>query len=185
MIYRATASDTTTGSAIDKDAIAALFKAVFSASEGETEGALIGGLAKDMFDKTPPDKLFNFVAEHKRQIVGSIFFSQLDFGDDSLAYILSPVAIHTDFQGQGIGQALIRYGLDVLKENGTEWVLTYGDPNFYCKVGFEPVSDKKIVPPVPLSYPHGWLGQSLTETAITNVSGACRCVEALSDPIYW
>ena len=63
----------------DSRAIVQLFASVFADSEGETEGALIGRLAKDLFEKTDEHDLFNFVAEIDGQIVGSIFFSRLWF----------------------------------------------------------------------------------------------------------
>jgi predicted N-acetyltransferase YhbS len=52
------------------------------------------------------------------------------------AYILSPVAVHTDHQGQGVGQQLINFGIQHLKEDGVTLIFTYGDPEFYKKLAF-------------------------------------------------
>jgi len=60
----------------------------------------------------------------------------LTFESEVNAFLLGPVAIHTSYQGKGIGQKLINFGLNTLKENGVELAFTYGDPNFYSKVGF-------------------------------------------------
>jgi predicted N-acetyltransferase YhbS len=162
-----------------------LFASVFTDSEGEAEGALIGQLAKDLFEKTDEQDLFNFVADDDGRIIGSIFFSRLDFENGIEAFILAPVAVHSDYQGKGIGQALINYGLDELKERGVSVALTYGDPRFYNKVGFLQISHETIRPPFELSQPEGWLGQSLVGDSIETLSGSFTCVEALSNPAYW
>lgn len=169
----------------DCQAIIRLFASVFTASAGETEGALIGRLAKDLFEKTDEHDLFNFVAEVDGRIIGSIFFSRLDFGNGLEAFILAPVAVHGHHQGKGIGQSLIDHGLKELKNRGVDIVLTYGDPRFYGKVGFRRISHETVRAPFALSQPEGWLGQSLAGEPVENLSGRCACVEALNDPAYW
>lgn len=166
-------------------AIVQLFTSVFTDSEGETEGTLIGQLARDLFNKTDDRDLFNFVAELDGQVVGSIFFSRLWFEDDTQAFILAPVAIHSDHQHKGIGQALIRHGLEALRDEGIEVALTYGDPNFYGKVGFRAISHGTVKAPHELSQPDEWLGQSLVGDPIESLSGSCTCVEAFRDQVYW
>ena len=169
----------------DSRAIVQLFASVFADSEGEAEGVLIGRLAKDLFEKTDEHDLFNFVADSNGQIVGSIFFSRLCFENSIQAFILAPVAVHSDQQGKGIGQALIRHGLNALRDEGVSVALTYGDPRFYNKVGFRAISHEAIRAPFELSQPEGWLGQSLVGNSIETLSGGCTCVEAFREPAYW
>lgn len=169
----------------ESPSIVRLFASVFGDSEGEAEGRLIGRLAGDLLEKTDEGDLFNFVADQDGRIIGSIFFSRSTFDDGVEAFILAPVAVHSDFQGKGIGQALIDYGLKALKDRGVRVALTYGDPSFYRKVGFRPISPETIRAPFELSRPEGWLGQSLAGDSIDTLSGSCRCVEALNDPAYW
>ena len=169
----------------DSQAIVLLFASVFAKSEGEAEGTLNGQLAQNLFDKTDEHDLYCFIAVDEEQIVGSIFFSRLAFERGIESFILGPVAVHSDHQGQGIGQTLLKHGLSDLKSRGVSIVLTYGDPRFYRKVGFHPISPEKIHPPFALSQPEGWLGQSLSRDEIATLSGQCTCVEALSDPQYW
>ncbi|QMU56914.1 MAG: hypothetical protein GKR98_01030 [Boseongicola sp.] len=38
----------------------------------------------------------------------------------------------------------------------------YGVINFYAKIGFPRITEGIAQAPLPLSYPKGWLGQSLT-----------------------
>ena len=167
--------------------ICQLFTQTFSDSEGEAEGKVIGELVTALFDTTPENDRYVFVAMDEQQIVGSILFTRMTFEGDNVhtAFLLSPVAVHTAYQGKGIGQALINTGLAALKAQGATLAFTYGDPNFYGKVGFEPITEEHFRAPQPLSYPHGWLAQSLTDQQLTTISGASRCAPALDNPAYW
>jgi predicted N-acetyltransferase YhbS len=169
----------------DTEAITRLFTAVFSDSEGEAEGQLIGNLARELLSETEERDRYVFVATDAEAVIGAIVFSRLTFDSDVNAFILAPVAVATTRQGEGVGQRLIRFGLERLREEGVELVMTYGDPAFYGKVGFQPVTVDTIRPPFPLSQPQGWLGQSLSGEAIEPITGTAMCVEPLNKPEYW
>jgi len=169
----------------DAPAIEGLFVSVFSESEGEQEGALIGKLVREMIATTDSRDLYGFVAFDGTLIVGAIFFSRLSFETDVDVFILAPVAVRSDYQGMGIGQALITHGLREMQRRGVSYVTTYGDPSFYSKVGFQPISHNEIAPPLELSQPEGWLGQSLAGNVIETIPGRCTCVRALDNPAYW
>ena len=162
-----------------------LFTKVFSDSEGQSEGLLIGNLAYDLMTRTDVQDFHGFVALERGNIIGSIFFSRLTLESGVSAFLLSPVAIHTNYQGKGTGQKLINFGINCLKENGVGLVFTYGDPDFYSKVGFSLVTDKLVKAPLKLAYPEGWLGQSLVSDEIEPVAGSSYCVAALNKPEYW
>jgi putative acetyltransferase len=162
-----------------------LFTKVFLDSEGQSEGLLIGNLTYDLMTSTDVQDLHGFVSIERGKIIGSIFFSRLIFESDVSAFLLSPVAIHTNYQRKGIGQKLINFGVNYLKENGVGLVFTYGDPNFYSKVGFSLITEKLVKAPLKLTYPEGWLGQSLVSDEIEPVAGNSYCVEALNKPEYW
>lgn len=162
-----------------------LFTKAFSASEGETEGQLIGSLVTDLIATTESQDLIGFVAISGSDIVGSIFFSRLVVPSEKIAFILSPVAICTNLQGKGIGQQLINYGIRHLKSLSVDLAFTYGDPNFYTKVGFKPIGESIVKAPFNLTYPEGWLAQSLDGSLIQAMTGASYCVEALNDQKYW
>jgi putative acetyltransferase len=80
---------------------------------------------------------------------------------------------------------LITHGLQELKKRGVRIVTTYGDPAFYSKVGFHPLSQELIEAPLELSHPEGWLGQSLTNASIEPIPDRCSCVKALNHSVYW
>lgn len=162
-----------------------LFTNVFSASENESEGQVIGNLVTNLITTTEPEDLIGFVATSDKHIVGCIFFSRFTVPNNEVAFILSPVAIATSEQGTGIGQDLINYGLSHLKSSSVNLVFTYGDPNYYSKTGFNQISESILKAPFELSQPEGWLAQSLNGDSIPAMPGSSKCVEALSDQKYW
>lgn len=169
----------------DKYEIKQLFEDVFTESEGPEEGRLISGLVLDLLNTTKSQDVFGFVAGEGEQITGGLFFTRLHFDEPIEVFILSPVAVKTECQGKGIGQKLINYGLEQLRDKGVRLVFTYGDPGFYSKVGFKQITEKVVQAPIPLSQPEGWLCQSLDGNEIKPVSGRPCCVEALNKPGYW
>lgn len=169
----------------DAAEIELMFTETFANSEGRAEGEMIGRLVRDFINSTDEADIYGFVAREKAEILGGIFFSRITFEREINAFILAPVAVRTGHQGRGVGQALIRFGLDALAADGVELVLTYGDPAFYSKVGFRAVFEAVVPPPLPLSHPEGWLAQSLSGGTIEPIAGSLRCVEALNRPEYW
>lgn len=165
--------------------VIALFTDVFSASEGKAEGQLIGDLVSNLIATTDPKDLFGFIASSDDEIIGCIFFSRLVVPGDAVAFILSPVAIATSKQGVGIGQQLINYGLNHLKSLSVDLVFTYGDPNFYSRVGFKQISERIVKAPLKLSQPEGWLAQSFDSNPVKAMQGTSKCVDALNHPKYW
>lgn len=162
-----------------------LFTSVFTHSESQTEGELIGNLAFELQTTTKPTDIFGFVAKDGANIVACIFFTRIKFEVEVEAFILSPVAVETRYQNQGIGQKLIKFGITQLKSKGIELLFTYGDPNFYSKVGFECISETIAKAPLKLTYPEGWLAQSLVSNHIEPIPGNSNCVSALNKQLYW
>lgn len=163
-----------------------LFTTTFTASEGAEEGALIGTLVKSLLSGTPEDDLFVFTAEDAGALVGAVIFSRLRYDqDDRTVFLLSPLAVAPDRQRQGIGQKLVTHGLDALRTAGIDIVVTYGDPAYYGRVGFAPITEDFAPAPLALSQPEGWLGQALTDGAPEPLKGSSTCVAALNNPAVW
>jgi len=171
--------------ALPADHIEPLFRDAFTQSEGEAEGRMIGALARALLDTTPSEDLRVYLAEEGDELVGAIIVTRLTFEDPIEAFIVAPVATHPDWQRRGIAQGLLRCGINDLRKAGVQLLMTYGDPAFYGKVGFKPVSPDAIQPPCDLSQPIGWIGQSLTGGELPKLDGRCSCVEALADQRYW
>lgn len=162
-----------------------LFSKTFSDSEGPTEGQMIGELVNNLIAQTPEQDISVVVARNETDVVGCILFTRLAFENESDCFLMAPVAVHTDYQGKGIGQALIQSGLTLMKNQGVKLAFTYGDPKFYSKTGFEQVTEQAFEAPLPLSFPHGWMAQSLGEEKIEALSGRSVCVPAFNQPQLW
>lgn len=168
------------------DQIVQLFKDTFTASEGEEEGALIGDLAHDLLSKTPRDDIRVFTSQDGDVLRACAIFTRLRFErDQRKAFLLSPMAVASDCQGKGIGQRLLNHALRALQGEGADIAITYGDPGFYGRVGFVPVTTETVPAPLPLSMPQGWIAQSLTDAPLTPLAGPSVCVPALNRPEVW
>ena len=168
-----------------KNAVASLFTSVFSSSEGEQEGKLIGGLASALAARTDNQEIVCIGAYEDGSMIGAIFFTRLRFDEPIKAYMLAPVAVSTAHQGRGTGQAMVRFGLHELKNRSATLVVTYGDPAFYSKAGFQALSEDVIQAPLPLSMPEGWLGQPLSGEAIPILKSRPACTQEFDNPAYW
>jgi len=51
---------------------------------------------------------------------------------------LGPVSVKPHRQREGIGNQLVRMGLEQAREGGWQGVFVVGDPKFYARFGFEP-----------------------------------------------
>jgi putative acetyltransferase len=80
------------------------------------------------------DAGISLVAARDERIIGHILFSNLTAPMRALA--LAPVAVHRDFQRQGIGSTLIRAGLERARRDGWEAVFVLGDVRYYRRFGF-------------------------------------------------
>lgn len=162
-----------------------LFTSVFTISEGEKEGMLIGNLSSELASSIDDEETICFGCYENESLTGTIFFTRLKFNSPIQVYMLAPVSVSTEYQGKGIGQALINYGLNELNKRSVSVAVTYGDPSFYSKVGFQALSENVIQAPLKLSMPFGWLGQSLTGEPIPTINERPVCVKEFNDPVYW
>ncbi len=172
-----------------KQEVISLFTDSFADSAGQEEAKLLKKLATDFVNlaqTTTTQDLVIFVAtDNHKNVVASIIFSRLFFPNAEEVFLLSPVAVATKHQNQGIGQELIRFGLESLKKAGASITITYGDINFYSKVGFTPITEELIQAPHTMSMPIGWIAQSLTNEEIKAITGKPTCLEPLNNSVYW
>ena len=174
------------GCAGHEAAITALIEAVFTASEGPAEGQLVAGLAARLLALEPSEGVCPFMAWRDNTPVGALIFSPLRYPQATpRVMLLSPMAVATAEQGRGIGQALIAHALAALARQGTDIAVTYGDPAFYGRAGFVPVTTDDLPSPHPLSQPQGWIAQSLTGAPLPRIPGPALCAGPLDDPRIW
>ena len=66
--------------------------------------------------------------------------------DDHQALLLGPIAVHPTHQGEGLGGALMREGLDRARDFARP-VLLVGDAPYYARFGFEKLTGVEMPPP--------------------------------------
>jgi predicted N-acetyltransferase YhbS len=187
-----------TGSAGLTEALAAVFEDAFAASEGAEEGARIAALFRALCATTPRADMQVFSSWQNGQARAAIGFTRMRYGacggaeewpdgspDGTDVWLLSPVAVRPEAQGRGAGSRLIRHGLDALRGTGADVALTYGDPAYYGRFGFAPVTTDLIPAPQRLSLPQGWQALPLGARPLSALQGPVTCAPAWDDPALW
>ncbi|MDO5604348.1 MAG: N-acetyltransferase [Paracoccus sp. (in: a-proteobacteria)] len=135
-------------SPVDADAIAALTTRAFAgaAHSGGNEAAIIAGLRAD------GALMLSLIADGGAGVIGHAAFSPIRIdGLDSGWSGLGPVSVAPERQGNGIGAALIRAGLDMLRAQGAAGCVVLGDPGYYSRFGFAPDAGL-VLPGMPAAY---------------------------------
>ena len=122
----------------DHDAIRRIVDAAFG---GPAESAIIDGVrAEDAV-------LADLVAEQGGEIVGHVLFSRMSVAPARFIAGLGPVAVRPDQQRRGIGDALCRAGIEVVRAMGAEAVVVLGHVEYYPRFGFSSDVAKNIASP--------------------------------------
>lgn len=97
------------------------------------------------------DAVLSQVAEENGDVVGHILFSPLGLtptpSKPPRLVALAPMAVKPDFQRKGVGDALARNSLDLLRDSGWDAVIVLGHPKYYPRFGFVPASGHGITFP--------------------------------------
>ncbi|MBA3940613.1 MAG: GNAT family N-acetyltransferase [Sphingopyxis sp.] len=123
--------------AADEQAIDGVIREAFAATEfgQQGEARLVRMLAAD------GDVMVSLVAERDGAIVGHVLFSRMGVEADGAPLSgagLAPVSVVPAMQGQGIGDALIRAGLDVLRGQDVAISFVLGHQSYYPRFGYSP-----------------------------------------------
>lgn len=169
----------------DGPAISRLVLAAFG-----DEGPDIVQLIDALLDDASARPLTSLVASVDDTVAGHVMFSRAviaDSGPAVTASILAPLAVHPDFQRQGLGRRLVEAGLAVQAASGVDRVFVLGDPALYSRFGFELAGPRGFQAPYPLSplYEAGWQVQVLHAARGEAVKGRVKCADALAAPRYW
>jgi putative acetyltransferase len=129
----------------DAPAIRAITLAAFEGKpySDQTEAAIVDAL------RAAGAMAVSLVAEDRGEIVGHVAFSAISIDGSPVPgwFGVGPVSVRPDRQGNGIGSALMRAGIDRLKAAGAKGCVLEGDPAYYRRFGFERART--------LSYPEG------------------------------
>jgi putative acetyltransferase len=157
------------GDAKERCAIRAINEAAFRRSD---EADLVENLQRD------GAVLLSVVAEVERQTVGHLLFSRMSIETDAgavLAVALAPVAVLPGHQRRGIGEQMIRYGLEVLRRRGERIVIVLGHPDYYGRIGFSSEKARSLESPFP---PEAYLALELSTGALEGIRGKVRYASA-------
>ncbi len=125
--------------AADRAAVGAVHRAAFG-----DEGDLVARLVEALRSTMTPATSLSLVAADGAAVVGHVMFTRslLDAPRRLVdVQVLSPVGVLPERQGQGVGSALIRRGLQLLAGRGVPLVFLEGAPGYYPRFGFEPGGD--------------------------------------------
>lgn len=98
-------------------------------------GPVVPGLVDDL----RAIECLSLVAEDSDEVVGHVMFTRslLDAPRRLVeVQVLSPLGVRPDRQGEGIGSALVRRGLELLAERSVPIVFLEGSPVYYARFGF-------------------------------------------------
>ena len=118
--------------------------------------------------------LLSLVAEVDQQLVGHIVFSRMSIetrNGSVPAVALAPVAVLPSHQRRGIGESLIRRGLDVLRSRDEQIVIVLGHPDYYPRFGFSSEAASLIESPFP---PEAFMAIELRPGALRGIRGSVR-----------
>ena len=120
----------------DEAAVREVHRAAFG-EEGDLVVRLLGSLREHL---ARYDGL-SLVALEGEDVVGHVMFTRavLDAPERLVdVQVLSPIGVVPDRQGQGLGTALIRRGIELLGERAVPLVFLEGSPRYYPRHGFVP-----------------------------------------------
>ena len=169
----------------EKKEISNFFYDVFFQSEGKQEGLTLQELTLQLTDQIQDPSILGIKAHSNSEILGSLFLTQLQFQEGIQAYLLAPVGVHPNHQGKKIGTQLIEHAIQYLKSQDTPFLMTYGDPKYYSRFGFQGVSEQVLPPPFPLSQPEGWMYRGIKMNHIPVITGKVFCVEPFNQRNLW
>lgn len=104
------------------------------------------------------------------KLVGTLRLSAILAGSAGASSLLGPLAVDTDFQGQGIGTALMVHALAAARAHGFESILLVGDAPYYQRFGFAAALARNLHLPGPVDRAR-FLGLELVDQALDDAEG--------------
>ena len=102
-------------------------------------------------------------------VIGTIRLWNVDAGGVP-ALLLGPIAIAPEYQGKGLGDALIRHALRIAQAQGHGAVILVGDAPYYQRFGFKRDATHNLSLPGPVD-PDRFLGLELDADALSTAHG--------------
>ncbi len=166
----------------DNTAILKVNKKAFNSDEE-------GNLVFDLFSDQSAKPLLSLIALKDKETVGHILFTKCTVKPhvDASIYLLAPLSVLPSHQGEGIGGALIKRGLEILTLWEVDLVFVLGHIRYYPRFGFKPAFPLGFTAsyPIPEERTDGWMVNELNPEIARNVKGQVICADMLNKPEYW
>lgn len=153
----------------------------------EKEANLVAELLTDK----SAEPMISLLAVYNNEAVGHILFTRAYFDDrkdQPLMHILAPLAVKPESQRKGVGGMLIRAGIELLQQRGSNLVFVLGHKEYYPKFGFIPQAIQLGYPapyPIPDEYADYWMVQPISAIGFDIGKGKIRCSDVLNKPEHW
>jgi putative acetyltransferase len=151
---------------------AAAIRAVnLAAFEGTEEADIVDRL------RAAGGRQLSLVAEIGDAPVAHILFSEVTVGEAEEATTgmgLAPMAVLPTHQSRGIGSALVRRGLEILRGQGCPFVIVLGHPAYYPRFGFTPAARHGITTEYDGVPDEAFMVLELTAGGLESVAGVAR-----------
>lgn len=146
-------------------------------------------LTRDLLNDPTAQPLLSLLAYVEAKPAGHILFTKATIEGVShiKASFLAPLAVVPEFQKQGIGGSLIKKGLQLQTQSGTDLVFLLGHPTYYPKFGFTPAAKLgfETTYPIPQEFADAWMVAALRPNIIGTVSGRVLGCDVMNRPANW
>lgn len=147
------------------------------------------GLVRDLLADPGAQPVVSLLAYRDDKPVGHILFTKVRLEPEAplKMYILAPLAVVPAAQKQGVGSGLVKRGLRLLTDSGTDLVFVLGHPEYYPRFGFVPAGRLGFDAPYPIPPKNAgaWMVQALRPGIIGKHQGKVVCSDSLNKPEYW
>lgn len=148
-------------------------------------------LVAELLTDPSAEPIISLLAFYKNEAIGHILFTRAYFDghpEQPLMHILAPLAVKPGYQRKGIGGLLIKSGISMLEEIGSNLIFVLGHKEYYPKYGFIPHATQLGYPapyPVPDEYSDYWMVQPIGKVGFGIGKGKIKCSDVLNRPKHW
>ncbi len=150
---------------------------------GEEEGEIIENLVASLLLSKAT---ISINIEKSNKIVAHCLFTPFYLEEDrsKKCYLLAPLAVLPEYQGQGLARELIEKGIEKLNSLEAEGIFVFGDPALYSRFGFVQTNISTPYPEV-LTMPEAFMLLELKKASLAGIKGKTSAVEEFMKVELW